>query len=66
MDGGNLHQTVTETIRGKGMSGEIRHEHDHYLISWRNKAGVETEWRVPRDYTDDDITTLLVTMRITC
>ena len=66
MDGESLRQKVTEVIKGTCISGEIRHGYDHYLFTWRNKAGVETEWKVPRNYTDDDITVLLVTMRLTC
>lgn len=66
MAGENLHLALTEKSKEVGVSGEIQHNHDHYLIRWRNKAGVETEWILPHGYTDDELTTLLVTMRITC
>jgi hypothetical protein len=66
VDGESLHQVLMERSKRVGLSGEIHHNHDHYLIKWRNKAGVETEWKLPHEYTDDELTTLLVTMRLTC
>ena len=66
VDGESLHQVLMERSKRAGVSGEIHHNHDHYLIKWRNKAGVETEWKLPHEYTDDELTTLLVTMRLTC